>query len=146
MNNIPMRIQRKRVKGWRRPENTKVVTRPGKYGNPFLITAKWGGHLVMDSRYNDPVGFFATSDGQDRATKCALDLYRLYLIEKYHAARANNSIEFTVFKQDLYGRNLACFCHLCDKHKDGRPLNESCPDCDPCHVDVLGELLYGVKE
>lgn len=29
------RIQLKRSKGWRKPENTKVVSRPTKYGNPF---------------------------------------------------------------------------------------------------------------
>lgn len=31
----PQRIQRKRTKGWRKPENTVIVQRPGKWGNPF---------------------------------------------------------------------------------------------------------------
>jgi hypothetical protein len=31
------RIQRSRAKGWRMPENTVCVTRPGKWGNPFEI-------------------------------------------------------------------------------------------------------------
>lgn len=35
---MPKRIQRKRVKGWRMPENTVSVTRPGKWGNPYKIT------------------------------------------------------------------------------------------------------------
>jgi hypothetical protein len=34
---MPKRIQRKRVKGWRMPENTVSVTRPGKWGNPYRI-------------------------------------------------------------------------------------------------------------
>jgi len=42
----------------------------------------------------------------------------------------------------LRGKNLACWCHLCDRHAAGRPLTETCPECDPCHVDVYGELLY----
>ena len=32
---MPKRIQRKRVKGWRMPENTLYVGRPSKWGNPF---------------------------------------------------------------------------------------------------------------
>jgi hypothetical protein len=40
----------------------------------------------------------------------------------------------------LRGANLACFCPLCPKHQDGRPWNEPCPDCPPCHADVLLEI------
>lgn len=32
---MPKRIQRSRAKGWRLPANTVIVTRPGKWGNPF---------------------------------------------------------------------------------------------------------------
>ena len=32
---MPKRIQRKRTKGWRKPEGAVNVTRPGKWGNPF---------------------------------------------------------------------------------------------------------------
>ena len=32
---MPKRIQRKRTKGWRMPENCVSVTRPGIFGNPF---------------------------------------------------------------------------------------------------------------
>ena len=34
----PKRIQRKRVKGWRMPDNTVSVTRPGRWGNPFPVS------------------------------------------------------------------------------------------------------------
>jgi hypothetical protein len=33
----PQRVQLKRLKGWRMPENTVKVTRPGPWGNPFVI-------------------------------------------------------------------------------------------------------------
>lgn len=33
----PIRIQRKRTKGWKMPENTTYVGRPSKWGNPFKI-------------------------------------------------------------------------------------------------------------
>lgn len=33
----PVRIQRKRTKGWKMPANTVAVTRPSKNGNPFKV-------------------------------------------------------------------------------------------------------------
>jgi hypothetical protein len=38
MNSKPIRVQRKRTKGWRMPENTKCVDRSTKWGNPFKPT------------------------------------------------------------------------------------------------------------
>lgn len=35
---MPKRIQRKRTKGWKKPDNTINVCRPSKYGNPFKIS------------------------------------------------------------------------------------------------------------
>lgn len=35
---MPIRIQRKRTKGWRMPENTVYVGRPTKWGNPHNIS------------------------------------------------------------------------------------------------------------
>ncbi|SFF27693.1 DUF4326 domain-containing protein [Nitrosomonas sp. Nm166] len=35
MNQQPRRVQLKRVKGWRMPENTVKVDRTTKWGNPF---------------------------------------------------------------------------------------------------------------
>jgi hypothetical protein len=32
---MPVRVQRKRTKGWKMPPNTVSVTRPRKWGNPF---------------------------------------------------------------------------------------------------------------
>jgi Zn finger protein HypA/HybF involved in hydrogenase expression len=41
----------------------------------------------------------------------------------------------------LRGKNLACWCRLCAKHAaTGKPLDEPCPDCAPCHADVLLEF------
>jgi hypothetical protein len=35
---MPIRVQRKRTKGWRMPENTVYVGRPTKYGNPYQVS------------------------------------------------------------------------------------------------------------
>ena len=34
---MPVRIQRKRVKGWKSPEGSRFCGRPTKYGNPFRV-------------------------------------------------------------------------------------------------------------
>jgi hypothetical protein len=34
---MPERVQLSRKKGWRKPENTKVVSRPSLFGNPYEV-------------------------------------------------------------------------------------------------------------
>ena len=34
---MPIRVQRKRTKGWRMPANTVYVGRPTKWGNPYVV-------------------------------------------------------------------------------------------------------------
>ena len=43
---MPKRIQRKRTKGWRKPEGVVNVTRPSKWGNPFSV-AEYGRALAV---------------------------------------------------------------------------------------------------
>jgi hypothetical protein len=33
----PVRVQLKRTRGWRKPENTVVVSRPRPWGNPYTV-------------------------------------------------------------------------------------------------------------
>ena len=33
----PVRIQRRRTKGWRMPPDSVIVSRPAKYGNPHIV-------------------------------------------------------------------------------------------------------------
>ena len=52
----PHRVQLSRKKGWRMPDNTVTVARPGKWGNPFSVMpeqaagAKVGRYVAMPSR------------------------------------------------------------------------------------------------
>ena len=34
---MPNRIQLRRTKGWRKPEGAVVVSRPGRWGNPYVV-------------------------------------------------------------------------------------------------------------
>lgn len=82
----PRRIQRKRNLGWRMPANTRCVTRPGKFGNPFDTAAEFE---VWMNRLTDGHPSPALDTPQAR-----------------HMARIVAAIE------ELRGLNLACFCGL----------------------------------
>lgn len=43
---MPKRIQRKRTKGWKMPENAVYVGRPTQWGNPFTV-AEYGAELAV---------------------------------------------------------------------------------------------------
>ena len=97
------RIQRKRTKGFKMPENTIYVGRPTKWGNPFLVSELGAKEAVL--RYRE----------------CILNNAMVYRwIDEIQA-----SIEFDRFKwmseniKTLQGKNLACFCSIsCECHAD----------------------------
>jgi hypothetical protein len=114
---MPERIQRKRTRGWRMPENTVSVTRPGKFGNPFRI----GGWFKLGAR-GAPMVWVEAYDGyQDQSfTKVKT---REQAVEFYREYRRRFPLTLAETAK-LKGKNLACFC----------PLDQ------PCHADVLLEL------
>lgn len=79
----PVRIQRKRTKGWRMPENTVYVGRPSKWGNPFT----YNGHKLK--------GF-------------AVEWYAKILVEAY----SKIPFITQNLQKELKGKNLACWCPL----------------------------------
>lgn len=95
----PKRIQRKRSKGWRMPDNTVYVGRPTKWGNPFVV-------------------------GQNgiKTAKRAADMFAT-LCEL-------NQDFIAVARDDLRGKNLACWC----------------PIGSPCHADILLKLANEVQD
>jgi len=108
----PIRIQRKRTKGWRMPENTVSVCRPGKWGNPFQIKV-----------FGDE--FWIVADIGIVSDVCvSLESARKRAVSRF-GDRVNILPEFRAeIKSELAGKNLACFC----------PLDQ------PCHADVLLEI------
>ncbi len=86
---MPIRIQRKRTKGWRMPENAVYVGRGKgcKWGNPFDV------------------------EGSDHS--CAVDWFRWWLDGEITAAwddRDGPTIKVAV--SELRGKDLACWCRL----------------------------------
>ncbi len=111
----PVRIQRKRTKGWRMPPNTMSVTRPGPYGNPYTISG------AREANY------FGTDD--ELAQFC-VDCFRRDWLDALKSAAAHPRHPPMPFGKPVYlgplkGKNLACWCRL----------------DQPCHADVLLELV-----
>lgn len=93
---MPERIQRKRTKGWKMPENTVSVTRPGPFGNP------WRAEDAAEAGYSRPqemaVAAFVKWLAGDPAFKRAdVDPGRDFILANVGSLR---------------GKNLACFCPL----------------------------------
>ena len=117
----PVRVQRKRTKGYKMPPNTKSVTRPGKFGNPYKI----GMHNVWDIKDlktgKSLKNYLIEKNGENKYhdVEDVLLAYR----QKISASQAMQRL----IKHYLKGKNLACFC----------PLDK------PCHADILLEVANG---
>jgi hypothetical protein len=81
---MAQRIQRKRTKGWRMPENTVYVGRPGPWGNHYRV-GSWieEGELLV-------------------TPELAVALYRAHALQ-YLSGRALEPLE---------GKDLCCWCPL----------------------------------
>lgn len=89
----PVRVQRRRAKGWRMPENTVYVGRPTKWGNPF-------------------------KPGRHGTAKDCVDLYQLAAGGLLCVSTDRSTIDAQKRLQkavasdldELRGKSLACFC------------------------------------
>jgi hypothetical protein len=151
----PRRIQRRRTKGWRMPPNTVSVTRPGPWGNPFNFTSSEYSFtaLTFDCRADKKgraeaaVKAFIEWIGTDPKRR-TMEFERGLVLEGPKGekisigarAQAGPAPSIESIRTELRGKNLACFCHLCPTHVDGKPLGVACAACAPCHADVLIEI------
>ena len=100
------RIQRRRSAGWRKPPNTVIVTRPSRWGNPF--------------RVGDTARIVTRDTARDVHVVDAAHAVRLF--EEYVDANASELVP--LIREQLAGKDLACWCRL----------------GFPCHADVLLRL------
>lgn len=103
----PIRVQLKRTKGWRRPENTVVVSRPSKWGNYAEIEKLGKDHFIVYMPHAIPVNVSTKAEA--------------HLIAACDYAAKMSDERIAQIKRELKGKNLACWCPL---------------DC-ACHADVL---------
>ena len=91
-NEKPIRIQRKRTKGWKMPPNTVYVGRPSGFGNPYKV-------------------------GRDGDATACVKKYRLAWAATIRSANMHPRHPLMPFGRPVYlgplrGKNLACWCRL----------------------------------
>lgn len=115
---VPVRVQLRRTKGWRMPENTVKVDLSTKWGNPFVV-----------NHPNGPASMRMPMD-----PRLAVDLFRR-MVEREGGwcpvpepwPKGKIPAQYTTVddvRRELRGKNLACWC----------------APGQPCHADVLLDL------
>ena len=95
---MPKRIRFPRgVKGWRTPPNTVIVTRPSRWGNPFVVRKDLAPGTKLPGRYSRTYTVVPTAED---AVRC----FREYM----HASPAKQKEA----RRELRGKDLACNCEL----------------------------------
>ena len=103
----PLRIQRRRTRGWRMPPDTVCVCRPSRYGNWYhVIRTARGWKVCTATTFHGE--FLAKKDASTEA------------VASYAGAIARNFVRYPSstekFVSALRGQNLACWCRLCPTH------------------------------
>lgn len=114
---MAIRIQRKRVRHWRMPSNAIYVGRPTRFGNPFALKLTGSEWAVIDRNGNQRGP--AYKDIKE-AKRRAIFLFEMVMRIKLK--------EDPNFLNNLIGKDLACWC----------------PCGEPCHAEVLLDLLKEV--
>lgn len=114
----PIRVQRRRTKGWRAPlcscgcgKPARYVGRGTKWGNPWRVV---GSH-VIDANHDRAVRFAQCDD----AARAAVYWYGEAIPNGWEGVPTLDDI-----RAELCGHDLMCWC----------------PVSQPCHADVLLEL------
>lgn len=116
----PTRIQRRRTNGWRKPDNTVIVSRPSRFGNPFTLA------MAYDLGYAQP-------NETEQARRAVVGAFQEWLRgnrlmwQSEEGDRARRRLLDAL--PELRGKDLACYCPL---PADGQP--------DYCHAAVLLDL------
>ncbi len=109
----PHRIQRKRTRGWRMPEDAVYVGRPTKWGNP------WEPH---------PAHVFAGISFPGLSVQGCVDAYANAIRKNDTGGRFHRECPTSDYiREHLAGKVLVCWC----------PLDQ------PCHADVLLRIANG---
>lgn len=111
------RIQRKRSKGWRKPEGAVFVGRPSRFGNPFPVCEVFPTPEIAVRVYREVIESGEGCTTSDEGTRWE---------QRNRFKRPHNQPDLTpeAIRAALRGKDLMCWC----------PLDQ------PCHADVLLEL------
>lgn len=93
---MPERIQRKRTKGWRKPDGAIVVSRPAKWGNPYRVSPGLTAQGAV-WRYRDLIDLAARG---------------VVVAELRGVDPWTDSDILATIRRELRGHDLVCWCPL----------------------------------
>lgn len=123
----PLRIQRRRLRGWRMPPNTIYVGRPTIWSNWFV---ELNGVVWLSDGRGEGIAYIARPEGDAPYNPAALfmawidERTTIMLPAKHEALVEQKRRTILARIEELRGNNLACWC----------------PPDRPCHADVLLEI------
>ncbi|MPY47092.1 DUF4326 domain-containing protein [Streptomyces acidicola] len=135
---MPARIQRRRTKGWRAPEEAVYVGRGSRWGNAYPLNSTQVRMPALDGSEWEHEGRLGKTSGQQHAFvhpdgtitwHLVQDATREQVVELYRQWLADRPEVRDEARQQLAGRDLMCWCPL---PEPGEP--------DHCHAAVLLEL------
>ncbi len=116
----PVRVQRKRTKGWKSPENTIYVGRPSKWGNPFVVGVDGNAEEVVELYRK-----YMSNEISDEMTTWRNSFYGKWEQLKFMSSPWKGFVMVCAGQlEELRGKNLSCFCK----------------EDQPCHADILLKL------
>jgi hypothetical protein len=130
----PVRIQLRRIAGWRKPEGAIVVARPSRWGNPFRIHQ---GHTLIGPPWSVARETW-THIPADRATAA-------YVTRSTGATVAEAVAQFRSLMEIRLREESDRLCEWLAPLAD-RDLCCWCPLDRACHADVLLEIANTPKE
>jgi hypothetical protein len=127
---VPHRVKLSRLPGWRKPPNTRAVTRSTRFGNPFTVVKPvrdagrswrvvWSYPGAGRGRQAPPGFEPIKCETRHQAHEQAVRLFREWLTAPEQTDLLDQA------RHELVGLNLACWCWL----------------NLPCHADVLLDLV-----
>ena len=115
---MPKRIQRRRTKGWRKPEGAVYVGRGTKWGNPWRVVKLVEGPWCIVEPDGRRIKFLNMED----AVRTAVSWFNEAIPNGWEGVP-----DYDEIRSELAGKDLMCWC----------PLGQ------PCHADVLLEICEG---
>ena len=123
----PLRIQRKRTKGFKLPPNTLCATRPGEFSNPFRV----GGYFKIGGRFGTISMLYTEACSKEYAdetyTHIETSEQAVAMFREYRRKHPFTPEQIAKLRAADY---VACFC----------PLDQ------PCHADVLLEIANSKEQ
>jgi len=132
---MPVRIQRKRTKGWKMPEGAVYVGRGTVFGNPCGCSRPYGCPYHPDFDRAD----WEDDDGKIHPLRCCVDVYRHY-VETGLANRPTTTGRLWFALEGIAGYPHRTKLIAALPRLRGKDLACWCPLDQPCHADVLLEI------